>query len=491
MFLILSFFVNILLFSALFYVLKQNRKNLLQFENIKLQNASLNSEVAVLEEKLLHKKNECDRYENIIHEISTKKENLEIKNIEIQANYHNLEKNLLLTQQKNQELESKNQRLSDDSQNSFRLSAKLDFENKSLQKQLEQKTKEINEIHLKEISELHIKSEKNFENIANKILHEKSEKFTQINQKNINQILEPLSINIDNFKKQVVETIDKDSKERVALQEHIKILFEQTNKISAEANNLASALKGSSKKIGNWGEMILETILQNSGLQKDVHYVREKSFNNEEGQNLRPDFQIYLPDDRLIITDSKVSLIAYNKFCDSKNDEESQKYLDEHLKSVKTHIDNLSQKKYDDLAKSLDFTIMFMPVEPAYLLAIQSDIGLWSFAYSKRILMVSPTNLIACLKIIDDLWKRELQSKNAVAIVNRAEKLYNKFVVSLDSIMEIGQKLNEAQKAYEKSINQMKEGKGNLIWQAENLKSLGLKSDKKINIEYENLGDDE
>ena len=331
----------------------------------------------------------------------------------------------------------------------------------------------------------------NFENLANKILQEKSEKFTEINKLNILQILEPLGQNINNFKKQVADTYDKDSKERLVLQEQIKSLFEQTNKVSSEANNLASALKGNSKKQGNWGEMVLETILQHSGLQRDIHYFKEKSFNNDEGKNLRPDFQIHLPDNRLIVTDSKVSLNAYNKFCESTNEIESQKYLDDHLKSVKNHIDNLAEKKYDELERSLDFTIMFMPVEPAYLLAIQSDKNLWAFAYSKRILLVSPTNLIACLKIIDDLWKREMQSKNAMAIVNRGEKLYSKFVSFTESLLEIGRKLDASKDSYDNAVRQLREGNGNLLSQAEKLKNLGLKSDKKIPIDFEISSDDE
>ena len=351
--------------------------------------------------------------------------------------------------------------------------------------------KEKLENHKKEIEELHKISQQSFENIANKILQEKSEKFTEINKNNITSILEPLGHNINNFKKQVSDTYDKDLKQRVELQEQIKNLLDQTNKVSNEANNLATALKGNSKKQGNWGEMILETILQHSGLQKDIHYFKEKSFNNEEGQNLRPDFQIHLPDNRLIIADSKVSLVAYNKFCESKNDEESKRYIDEHLKSVYSHVDNLSSKNYDDLEKSLDFTMMFMPVEPAYILAIQADKDLWSYAYSKRILIMSPTNLIACLKIIDDLWKREMQSKNAMAIVNRGEKLYNKFVSFTESILEIGRKLNDSQKAFDGALNQMKEGKGNLLWQAESLRGLGLKSEKKIPIDFDISQEDE
>ena len=483
MFLILSLFVNFLLFSALAYIFRQNHLAHNRFENLKQQNADLSSNVAVLQAKFDNKNNECQKYENILHETSHKKDELDKRNSELQAHQSDLEKNLEKSEKKFIDFEEKIQKTLDENKNYIRDNLNYESEVKFLKEKLEN--------HKKEIEELHKISQQSFENIANKILQEKSEKFTEINKNNITSILEPLGHNINNFKKQVSDTYDKDLKQRVELQEQIKNLLDQTNKVSNEANNLATALKGNSKKQGNWGEMILETILQHSGLQKDIHYFKEKSFNNEEGQNLRPDFQIHLPDNRLIIADSKVSLVAYNKFCESKNDEESKRYIDEHLKSVYSHVDNLSSKNYDDLEKSLDFTMMFMPVEPAYILAIQADKDLWSYAYSKRILIMSPTNLIACLKIIDDLWKREMQSKNAMAIVNRGEKLYNKFVSFTESILEIGRKLNDSQKAFDGALNQMKEGKGNLLWQAESLRGLGLKSEKKIPIDFDILQEDE
>jgi len=483
MFLILSLFVNFLLFSALAYIFRQNHLAHCRFENLQQQNADLSSNVAVLQAKFDNKNNECQKYENILHETSHKKDELDKRNSELQAHQSDLEKNLEKSEKKFIDFEEKIQKTIDENKNFIRDNLNYESEVKFLKEKLEN--------HKKEIEELHKISQQSFENIANKILQEKSEKFTEINKNNIASILEPLGQNINNFKKQVSDTYDKDLKQRVELQEQIKNLLDQTNKVSNEANNLATALKGNSKKQGNWGEMILETILQHSGLQKDIHYFKEKSFNNEEGQNLRPDFQIHLPDNRLIIADSKVSLVAYNKFCESKNDEESKRYIDEHLKSVYSHVDNLSSKNYDDLEKSLDFTMMFMPVEPAYILAIQADKDLWSYAYSKRILIMSPTNLIACLKIIDDLWKREMQSKNAMAIVNRGEKLYNKFVSFTESILEIGRKLNDSQKAFDSALNQMKEGKGNLLWQAESLRALGLKSEKKIPIDFDISQEDE
>lgn len=483
MLLLLSVFINLLLISGLLYILKQNRQSHKQFEDLKHELSQLSNIIAVNEEKIFSKNNECQKYQNIINELSEKKSISDKNFAENFAFLQSTKQILENSEQKNKELESANKKIIEDHQKSIILNAQNEHKIKSLQDKLDTQKAEIENIQ---------KSfQTNFENLANKILHEKSEKFTEINKKNISQILEPLGQNINNFKKQVAETYDKDSKERLVLQEQIKNLFEHTNKVSSEANNLASALKGNSKKQGNWGEMILETILQQSGLQRDIHYFKEKSFNNQDGQNLRPDFQINLPDNRLIIADSKVSLIAYNKFCDSINDIESQKFLDEHLKSVKNHIEILAEKKYDELETSLDFTIMFMPIEPAYLIAIQSDKNLWSYAYAKRILLVSPTNLIACLKIIDDLWKRELQSKNAMAIVNRGEKLYHKFISFTESLLEIGKKLDSSKESYDHAIKQLKDGNGNLVSQAEKLKNLGLKTDKKMPIDFETSTDDD
>jgi DNA recombination protein RmuC len=195
---------------------------------------------------------------------------------------------------------------------------------------------------------------------------------------------------------------------------------------------------------------------------------------------LRPDFQILLPDNRLIITDSKVSLIAYEKYCSIDDQQQQKTFISDHLKSIYSHIDGLSLKKYDDLQKSLDFTLMFFPVEPAYLLAMQHDPQLWFYAYEKRILLISPTNLIICLKLINDLWNRELQNRNAQEIVNRAEKLYDKFVTFVENFSKIGNQIEVLNKTYETALSQLSSGRGNLISQAQKIKDLGLKSSKKI-----------
>ncbi|WP_312329808.1 DNA recombination protein RmuC [Sphingobacterium sp.] len=332
-----------------------------------------------------------------------------------------------------------------------------------------------------EVEDLQRTAHLQFEKIANKLFEEKSSKFTETNKSNIETLLIPLKEDINKFKAKIEETHTEDTKQRSTLEERIKGLIDQTNIVSSEANSLASALKGNSQKRGNWGEMILERILESSGLTKNREYFVQQSMKDKEGNSLRPDVKVVLPDERAIMIDSKVSLVAYNQYTASENVDEQSKYLIEHIKSIKRHIDGLNNKKYDDVEeKSLDFTMMFVPIEPAYLIAIQGESDLWSFAYEKRILLVSPTTLIACLKLFSDLWRREWQNKNAMEIVERGESLYNKFVGFTESFEAIGKKLKDAQSSYDTALGRLKDGKGNLIDKAISLKNLGLKSEKKV-----------
>lgn len=331
-----------------------------------------------------------------------------------------------------------------------------------------------------EVEELQKTAHLQFEKIANKLFEEKSEKFTATNKTNIETLLNPLKEDINKFKEKVEATHTEETKQRTSLEERIKGLIEQTNKVSTEANNLATALKGKAQKRGNWGEMILERILESSGLTKDREYFVQQSIKDDEGKTQRLDVRVNLPDDRVIIIDSKVSLIAYDNYSASEDSEEQKRFLTDHNSATKLHIDQLSEKKYDNIETSLDFTMMFIPIEPAYLLAIQGDTDLWAYAYSKRILLVSPTTLIACLKLFSDLWRREWQNKNAMDIVKRGELLYEKFVGFTENFEEIGRKLNSTQKAYDDALGQLKTGRGNVISQAIQLKNLGLKSDRKV-----------
>jgi len=328
-----------------------------------------------------------------------------------------------------------------------------------------------------------------FENLANSILESKSKRFTLTNKENIESIIKPLNEEIAAFKLKVDETYDKESKERFSLEKRVAELILQTDKVSAEANNLASALKGQAKVRGDWGEVILERVLEASGLTRGREYKVQESIRNESGELVRPDVTVYLPDERNVIIDSKISLIAYERFCSTESDDERKGLLVEHLRSVYLHIDQLHAKKYDEITSSLDFTLMFVPIEPAYHLAMQNDNQLWDRAYKKHVILVSPTNLIAVIKLVSDIWNRDRQSKNVLEIARRGQRLYDKFIGFLDTLKDVGEHIEKAQRSYDAATNQLKQGKGNLVWQAEQLKSLGVEPKKGLTAAWANYDD--
>lgn len=348
------------------------------------------------------------------------------------------------------------------------------------------------ETQKKEIEELGKKFNTEFELIANKILETKSEKFTELNKTNLKTLLEPLGQNISEFKKQVNEVYTTEAKERFSLGEKVKELALLNQVISEEAKNLTKALKGEAKTQGNWGEMILESILERSGLRKNEQYFMEHELKDEngkailsdsEGKKMRPDAVIKYPDNRNVILDSKVSLNAFTRMVASVDVEEQKRELEAHLTAVKTHIVSLSTKGYDDYDKALDFVMMFIPSEPAYIAALQGDPDLWNFAYDKRILLISPTNLITSLKLIVDLWKREYQNQNAIEIAERGAKLYDKFVGFVTNLEAVGNAINKAQDKYNDAYKQLSTGNDNLVIQATKLKNLGVKNKKDISLE--------
>jgi DNA recombination protein RmuC len=336
-----------------------------------------------------------------------------------------------------------------------------------------------------ELEKLQEKFTKEFENLANKILDQKSEKFTNINRENIEQILNPLQEKIKNFEEKVEKNSNDFIERHAALGKQLQYLHEQNIKISEEANNLTKALKGENKTQGNWGELILERVLEKSGLVKDREYFVQKSHETEEGKKLLPDVVLHLPGDKRMVIDSKVSLVAYEKYVNEENEEQRARCLKEHLRSLNTHIQDLSSKKYEDLYKmqSPDFVLMFIPVEPALYLAQNFDSSFFYTAFQKNILLVSPTTLLSVLRTIDTLWSNEKQQQNALEIANHAASLYHKFKLLLDELEVVGNRLKSTTSAYEGAMKKLT-GQQNLIKDIDQLESLGISPKQKLSQKW-------
>ncbi len=354
------------------------------------------------------------------------------------------------------------------------------------QKQWEERLR----LQTEEAEALHKRMNIEFENLSNRIFQSKTEDFTKLNAEHLNNLLRPLGENLKDFREKVEQVYSNEAKERFSLGERIKELVELNNRLSEDANNLTRALKGDSKMQGNWGEMILERLLQASGLIEGEHYFRQEFLKDERGeaitseesgQKMQPDILIRYPDDREMIIDSKVSLMAYSAYTSAEHKDEKARLLKAHLQSVRTHIDELSQKDYSHYdIKAPDFVMMFIPTEGAYLLAIQSDTNLWEYAYNKKVVLMNPTNLISALRLSLDLWKRENQVKNVQAIIKRGTALYEKIVGFTDTFLSIGDKLTGLQKDYDKAFNQLSDGNGSVVKQAEMLRGMSLTPKKRI-----------
>ena len=348
-----------------------------------------------------------------------------------------------------------------------------------------------------ELTALQERQRVEFKNLAAEILEEKSNQFKQTNRESLELLLKPFRDNIEGFRKKGEEVYEKEAQQRFSLKEEIRHLNEMNLRMSQEANNLTAALKGNSKVQGDWGEMILETILDSSNLIKGVHYQTQENIkDNETGANLRPDVILNLPEGKQIVIDSKVSLTAYVTYSETDAPEAQQRAVKEHVRSVRSHIAELAGKSYQTLLNgqnksvSPDFVIMFIPNEPAFLLAMQQDSALWSDAYNRKVIISSPTNLFALLKIVDDLWKRDGQSKNALAIATEGANLYDKFVGFSETLLDLGRSLGAATGKYEQAMNQLKTGRGNLIRRAERLRELQVKASKSLPAQLEDYDAD-
>ena len=345
-------------------------------------------------------------------------------------------------------------------------------------KNLQQKLDENKE----EVTKLQEKFTKEFENLANKIFEDKSTKFTEQNKQNIQTILNPLQEKIKGFEDKVDKTHKESIDYHAALRQQIVGLKEMNLQMSKETINLTKALKGDNKTQGNWGELVLERVLEKSGLEKNREYFVQQSFTNDEGKRVLPDVVIHLPDNKKMIVDSKVSLTAYEKFVNSEDETQKALFLKEHINSLKRHIEQLSEKKYEDIYKieSPDFVLLFIPIEPAFAVAINSDNFLYNKAFDKNIVIVTPSTLLATLRTIDTMWNNEKQQKNALEIARQAGSLYDKFHGLLNDLIGIGKKIDASKTDYNAAMNKLVEGNGNLINSVEKLKKMGAKAKKAL-----------
>lgn len=340
----------------------------------------------------------------------------------------------------------------------------------------------------KNLADLQQKFTLEFSLIANKILDEKSAKFAAQNQTNLDSILNPLKANIKSFEEKVDKVYQTEAAERSQLKGVIFQLMDQSKQIQTDANNLTKALKGDSKKQGNWGEVILERVLERSGLIKDREYRIQASLNSAEGARFQPDVIIDLPDDKHLIVDAKISLVAYERMMSAETDEEKLINLKQHLVSVKSHIDGLAGKNYQNLYQinSPDFVLLFMPIESSFSVTVQADNELFNYAWDRKVVIVSPTTLLATLRTIASIWKVDRQNKNVFEIAEEAGALYDKFVGFLTDMENIGKHINSTQKAHDDAFKKLQYGNGNLIGKVEKIKKLGAKtkSNKQIDTKF-------
>lgn len=343
----------------------------------------------------------------------------------------------------------------------------------------------------KEVEELQNKFRLEFENIATKILKQNTLDFSASNQKSMQDIILPFKQKIEAFEKTVNETYEKGVKEQVDLQAEIKKLYDLNMRLSEEASNLTKALKSDTKKQGNWGEMVLERLLERSGLVKGEEYTVQDTFRNEKGELTRPDVIVRLPDNKHIIIDSKVSLVAYEAYVNAEDDDDKNKYVKAHVDSVKEHVKGLAERNYQLTEKldTPDFVLLFMPLESAFSLAVQQQADLFSFAWERKIVLVSPTTLLATLMTVGSIWKHEKQTRNAIEIALQGGRLYDKFVAFLSDLETLGKQIDRVQATYDEAHKKLYSGKGDLIGRVEKLRELGAKASKEIPPDMLSSGD--
>ena len=422
--------------------------------NSKSEIASLNEKINGLNSQLMIQKDQI-----VLDKIALNKQ--------IESDKESFEKTLLISNNEKESIRTEKEALT------IQLTKKeTDFDN------LWERNKEQKQ----EVEQLQEKFTKEFENLANKILEEKTNKFTEQNKENLKNILSPLQDKIQLFEKKVEDTHKESIDYHAALRQQILGLSAMNEKMSKETINLTKALKGDSKMQGNWGELILERVLEKSGLEKDREYFVQQSFTTDEGNRVFPDVVINLPDGKKMIVDSKVTLTAYERYVNDDDDHSKELHLKEHVNAVKRHVEQLSEKNYQDLyhMESPDFVLLFIPIESAFAVALNEDTSIYNKAFEKNIVIVTPTTLLATLRTIDSMWANQKQQENALEIARQAGALYDKFEGFVLDLVKIGKKMDEAKVEYQGAMNKLVDGKGNLITSVEKLKKMGAKAKKSL-----------
>ncbi|NLO69726.1 MAG: DNA recombination protein RmuC [Porphyromonadaceae bacterium] len=360
--------------------------------------------------------------------------------------------------------------------------AGLEIANANLREKLQNQKVEIEEMQKRLTTE--------FENIASKILKERADDFSESNQKNITQILNPLKEKISSFEKRVEEAYDKELRDKISLKAEIETLTKLNTQVSDDAKNLTQALKGDVKKQGNWGEVILERVLERSGLTKGQEYTTQEEVKSYSEQRQRPDVIVHLPDDKHIIIDSKVSLLAYEQYISAENQEDQLNFLRKHIQSLRLHVKSLNEKNYQQAVNinTPDFVLMFLPIEASFSVAVQNDSDLYAYAWERKVVIVSPTTLLATLKTVSSIWKQENQTKNAQEIARLSKAMYDKFVAFAEDMDRIKTNLDKASGAYNEALKKMKDGRGNILRTAERIQELaGIDSQKTLPTDFQNF----
>ncbi len=454
--------VGIILGFLIGFIIQKSKATVVEKENTSLQERN-----AMLLEQKTSTEHDITALKTELKTTQTEKDTLRERNQSLAEYRSSADKNI-------EELKSELKFLQTEKESLIKVNTRQDVDLKNLQHKLtEQKG---------EIEGLQEKFTKEFENLANKILEEKSTKFTVQNKENIQNILNPLEKKIKDFEDKVEKTHKESIDYHSALRQQILSLRELNAQMSKETLNLTRALKGDSKTQGNWGELVLERVLEKSGLEKDREYFVQQSFTNEEGKRILPDVVIHLPDNKKMVIDSKVSLTAYEKFVNTDEEIEKTTYLKEHLVSLKRHVEQLSEKKYEDIYKieSPDFVLLFIPIEPAFAVALNEDNTLYNKAFERNIVIVTPTTLLATLRTIDTMWNNEKQQRNAIEIARQAGALYDKFEGLLKDLISIGKKIDATKSDYSAAMNKLVDGRGNLITSVEKLKKMGAKAKKAL-----------